>query len=34
MMILHQPNKPPLERARFFELEDRGDTLRVLRPAP
>ena len=29
MMILHTPNHPPEERARLFELEDLGDTLRV-----
>lgn len=29
MMILHQPNKPRLERARLFEMEDMGDTLRL-----
>ncbi len=29
MLVFHQPNKRPLERARFFELEDAGDTLRV-----
>jgi arabinan endo-1,5-alpha-L-arabinosidase len=28
MMALHQPNKTT-ERARFFELEDTGDTLRI-----
>ena len=32
MMILHQPNKPPQERARFYELEDLGHTLRIVRP--
>jgi beta-xylosidase len=29
MMILHQPNHPPNERARLFEVEDLGDTLRL-----
>jgi beta-xylosidase len=29
MLILHQPNKGGLERARLFELEDTGETLRI-----
>jgi len=29
MMILHQPNHPPDERARLFEVEDTGDTIRL-----
>jgi beta-xylosidase len=29
MMILHSPNQPPDERARLFEIEDLGDTLRL-----
>ena len=29
MMILHQPNKVPNERAVIMEMEDLGDTLRV-----
>jgi beta-xylosidase len=29
MMILHQPNHAPDERARIFEVEDLGDTLRL-----
>jgi beta-xylosidase len=29
MMILHQPNKRPDERARLFEMEDTGDTIRL-----
>jgi beta-xylosidase len=33
MMILHQPNKAT-ERARLFEIEDTGETLRILRPFP
>jgi arabinan endo-1,5-alpha-L-arabinosidase len=33
MMVLHQPNKAA-ERARLFELEDTGETLRILRPFP
>ena len=28
MLVLHQPNKAT-ERARFFELDDTGDTLRI-----
>jgi hypothetical protein len=27
MLVLHQPNNSPNERARFFELEDTGDRL-------
>ncbi len=29
MMILHQPNKVPDERAHLFEMEDTGDTIRI-----
>ena len=29
MLMLHSPNLPPHERARLFEVEDLGDTLRV-----
>jgi hypothetical protein len=29
MMILHQPNHAPNERARLFEVEDTGDTIRL-----
>ena len=29
MMILHQPNHAPNERARMLEVEDMGDTLRL-----
>ena len=32
MMILHQPNHAPDERARLFQVEDTGDTLRVKTP--
>lgn len=32
MMMLHSPNHPPNERARLFEVEDLGDTLRVKAP--
>lgn len=32
MMILHQPNKTPLERAVIMEMEDLGDTIRVKPP--
>ena len=29
MLILHQPNSSPRERARLFELEDTGQTIRI-----
>jgi GH43 family beta-xylosidase len=29
MLVLHQPNKGGSERARLFELEDTGETLRI-----
>jgi GH43 family beta-xylosidase len=29
MLVIHQPNTSPDERARFFELEDTGDTLKL-----
>jgi hypothetical protein len=29
-MTLHQPNRR-VERARFFEMEDTGDTIRIKR---
>ena len=29
MMVLHQPNGRGLERARLFELEDTGETLKI-----
>jgi len=29
MLLLHQPNKGGRERARLFELEDTGETLRI-----
>ena len=32
MLALHQPNTSPHERARLFEVEDIGDTLRIGRP--
>jgi arabinan endo-1,5-alpha-L-arabinosidase len=32
MLALHQPNKTGLERARLFELEDTGETLRIKAP--
>lgn len=32
MLVLHQPNKSGSERARLFELEDKGDTLRIRKP--
>jgi GH43 family beta-xylosidase len=31
MLVLHQPNSSPNERAQFFELQDTGDSL-VLKP--
>jgi hypothetical protein len=34
MMSLHMPNRPPEERIQFFEMEDTGDTVRVLRKFP
>jgi len=33
MLVLHQPNLAT-ERARLFELEDTGETLRIVRPFP
>jgi hypothetical protein len=30
VMTLHQPNRR-VERARFFEMEDTGDTIRIKR---
>jgi arabinan endo-1,5-alpha-L-arabinosidase len=33
MLVLHQPNKDT-ERARLFELEDTGETLRIVRAFP
>ena len=32
MLVLHQPNKTGQERARLFELEDTGETLRIKAP--
>jgi GH43 family beta-xylosidase len=34
MLVLHQPNDAGRERARLFELEDTGDTLRIVSPFP
>jgi len=31
MLTLHQPNNPPNERGRLFELEDTGETIRIVR---
>ncbi|MGI6366959.1 MAG: glycoside hydrolase family 43 protein [Anaerolineae bacterium] len=31
MLVLHQPNRTPEERARIFELEDLGDSVRIRR---
>jgi hypothetical protein len=28
VMVIHQPNRK-VERARFFEVEDMGDTIRL-----
>ena len=33
MLVLHQPNRAT-ERAHLFELEDTGETLRIVRPFP
>ena len=29
MLVLHQPNRNPEERAKFFGLEDTGEVLRL-----
>jgi hypothetical protein len=36
MLVLHQPNEGGRERARLFELEDTGETVRITSafPAP
>lgn len=34
MLVLHQPNETGRERARLFELEDSGDTLRIKKAFP
>ena len=34
MMVLHQPNDGGRERARLFEIEDTGETLRISRAFP
>ena len=34
MMVLHQPNEGGRERARLFEIEDTGDSLRIRRAFP
>lgn len=34
MMVLHQPNKGGQERAKLFEMEDTGETLRIKSPFP
>jgi len=34
LMPIHQPNQGGGIRARFFELEDTGDTLRIVREVP
>lgn len=31
MLVLHSPNKNT-ERAKLFEIEDNGETLRVIKP--
>ena len=33
MLVFHQPNRAT-ERARLFEIEDTGETLRIIRPFP
>jgi hypothetical protein len=30
MLALHSPNRSPDERCHLFELEDQGDTLRIV----
>lgn len=32
MMALHSPNEGPGQRIRLFEMEDTGDTLRIVQP--
>lgn len=32
MLVLHHPFRNPLARARLYEMEDTGDTVRVVRP--
>ena len=32
LMSLHSPNSGPTQRIHFFEMEDTGETLRVVRP--
>ena len=34
MMVLHSPNKGGQERAKLFEMEDTGETLRIKSPFP
>jgi hypothetical protein len=34
MLVLHQPNEGGRERARLFELEDTGETLRITSAFP
>lgn len=29
MLVLHQPNRSPNERARLLEIEDTGDSIRL-----
>jgi hypothetical protein len=29
LLVLHQPNSSPKERARFFELTNTGETLTI-----
>lgn len=31
MLVLHQPNRGPDEKARLFELDDTGDSIRIIR---
>ena len=33
LMAIHQPNRL-VERARFFEMDDSGDTVRLVREVP
>ncbi len=31
MLVFHQPNRGSKERAKFFEIEDTGDTLKLFK---
>jgi beta-xylosidase len=34
MLVAHHPTMSPLSRAKLFDLEDTGDTLRIRRELP